>query len=122
MPIYKVTTEGDCEGRSVNSFGYVKANSMEHALRHLFNKGSYAMYQYTICAVDDFVDEAIGEDHLTHLDVELSRCSWSKSEFKGTVTPNEEVLQRKREKVAQILKDNGLTVSDVIQFGGDYGL
>ena len=122
MPIYKVTTEGDCEGRSVNNFGYVKANSMEHALRHLYNNGTYATNNYTIVCVEDFMSRAIGEDHLTHLDVILMRCPWDKSQFEGTVTPNEEVLQRKREKVAQILKDNGLTVSDVLQFGGDYGL
>lgn len=122
MPIYKVMTEHGNGDGGTRLLGYVEANSMEHALRHLYNNGTYATNNYTIVCVEDFMSRAVGEDHLTHLDVILMRCPWDKSQFEGTVTPNEEVLQRKREKVAQILKDNGLTVSDVLQFGGDYGL
>lgn len=117
MPIYHVTTEGDCEGRTTRDLGYVKANSMEHALRHLYNAGLPSTYKYTITTVDTEAQEAVSEEHLTHLSVNLSRTEWDSRVFQGTVAVKPGVImQRKRDKMLKILKDNGLTVEDVINF------
>ena len=119
MPIYKVTTEGDCEGRTIRDLGYVKANSMEHALRHLYYIGLPSTYRYTISTVDTEVREAIAEEHLTHLSVDLSRTEWDSRIFHGTVTVKPEVRQQKRAKMLKILNDNGLTVEDVINLSAE---
>lgn len=117
MPIYKVTTEG--EGRTFIDLGYVKANSMEHALRHLYNAGLPSTYKYTITTVDTEAQEAIGEEHLTHLSVDLSRTEWDSRVFQGTVTNKPEVRQQKRNKMLKILNENGLTVEDVINLSNE---
>lgn len=115
MPVYKVTTEGDCEGRSSKLIGYVEANSPEHAIKHLESIGKYAYYEYSIDVVEYPVIKAKPEAELEYLIAEVKRGYFGG--WRGTVKTNEQVVKQKQEAVLQAMQRAGLSYEDVVNFG-----
>lgn len=119
MPIYKVTTEGDCEGRSVRVLGYVNANSPEHAMKYMKYIGEHAYYDYCVQEQKDVIKDACPEHLLTHLEVTSVR-TYGRSDFPiryGSVKEKEDLEKTKREKIEQIkseLSAMGLSVKDLV--------
>ncbi|AKJ73541.1 hypothetical protein SP40_100 [Salmonella phage 40] len=95
MQIYKVSTEGDCEGRTIKVLGYVKANSPEHAIKYLDSIGKHAYYQYWIDVEDSLVIEASPESELNHLIAEIKNPIYEGGSFRGIVKKNLHVCKRK---------------------------
>ena len=119
MQIYKVTTEGDCEGRTTKLLGYVKANSPAHAIKFLESIGKHAHYQYWIDVENSLVIEATPESGLNHLIAEIESPCYEGGSFKGVVKSNLQVLQEKKQKVKDALLRSGLSYEDVVKFGKD---
>lgn len=115
MPIYKVETEGDCEGKTTKLLGYVEATSAEHAAMHMKHIGKDSYYQYWVTCEYDLVVKAAPLKDLDYL-VPVRSQSYS-SEWCGTVKTNETVMQERRQIVEAALKNSGLTVEDVIKYG-----
>lgn len=116
MPIYKVTTEADCEGRSTKTLGYVEANSPEHAIKYFESIGKHAYYEYWVDEVENLIVKATPEDQLHHLVADMKPAyggSW-----RGIVKTDAEAVKEKERQVAEVLRHAGLSVEDVIKFGG----
>ena len=50
--LYKATTEGDCEGRSIRTLGVFKANSKLQVIEHLVTNNIKACYNYKVEEID----------------------------------------------------------------------
>lgn len=113
--IYKVTTEGDVEGRSVKLLGYVEANSPEHAVKYLKSIGINEYYQYSVECVKNPVIKA------TQTEEQLS--DYVAVEYKGygdvsfwKVSKTAESIQRKKDKIEKTIKEAGLTKEEILEY------
>lgn len=117
MPIYKVTTEDDCEGRSTKHLAYVEADSPEHAVKYLKSIGVHEYYEYYVDVVLNSVHKAVPEETLNMWVAELSLRPYSKDSYKGKVVENTEVRKRCQQTVREAMKRAGLSYEDVVNFG-----
>lgn len=117
MPIYHVTTEGDCEGRSTRDLGYVEANSPEHAVKYLKSIGDHEYYDYYVELVLSSVRKAAPEETLNLWVAELSLRPYSKDSYKGKVIENTKVRKRCQQTVREAMRRAGLSYEDVVNFG-----
>lgn len=117
MPIYHVTTEGDCEGRSTRDLGYVEANSPEHAVKYLKSIGVHEYYDYHVEVALNVVRKAAPEETLDMWVAELSQRPYNKDSYKGKVIESTEVRKRKEQAVREAMQRAGLSYEDVVNFG-----
>lgn len=117
MPVYKITTEGDCEGRTIRDLGFVQANSPEHAIKYLESKGIHAYYAYEIKEVNDVIQIACAEEELSHLSATVAPSNWNNVVLKGQVFTNDKILQNKKKMLREAMKKAGISYEDVINFG-----
>nr|DAY73732.1 MAG TPA: hypothetical protein [Caudoviricetes sp.] len=122
MPIYKVTTEGDCEGRTIKHLGYVEAESPKHAIKYLKSIGKDEYYEYSITQVNNPVVVAKPSNELEHLFAEISQQSYGG--WVGKVKTNTQLLKEKeqavqsaKETIRNVMQRAGLSYKDVVNFG-----
>lgn len=121
MPIYKVTTEGDCEGRTTKHLGYVEAESPEHAIKYLKSIGKDEYYEYSITQVNNPVLIAKPANELEHLFAEIRQQSYGG--WVGKVKTNTQLLKEKeqaiqsaKETIRNAIQRSGLSYEDVVNF------
>lgn len=110
---YVIKTEADCEGRSMKTLGTVMANSPEHAVKYMYHIGKKPYYDYTV-EIAEPVLVACPEEELKHL-VSVDRSNSVNMHF--LVETNKEVYRQKRDHILEVLKSEGLTYEDVVNFG-----
>lgn len=115
MPIYHVTTEGDCEGRTTKSLGYIEADNPEQAIKHLESIGKHAYYEYWIDVVENPVVKAKPVSQLQHLIAEVNQNSYGG--WRGKVKTNDQFIKEKEQAVCEAMKKAGISYEDVINFG-----
>lgn len=116
MPIYKITTEGDCEGRSVKQLGYYEANSAEHAVKYLKSIGKNEYYYYNVEEINNLVTKIdVTESSLSHFKAERSR-NWSNGTTRWTVVTNKELMEQRKHEVQSKLAATGLSKAEILAF------
>lgn len=113
MPIFKVTTEADCEGRSMKTLGYIEAFSPEHAVKSLYNSGISCYYAYNVTLVANPVTVATDIHKLEHLTTEFKGKFASSSSF--TVKHKESPEERKA-KLEDKVKQSGLSIKEMEEY------
>lgn len=122
MPIYKVTTEGDCEGRSTRHLAYVEADSPEHAIKHLKSIGRNEYYEYSITQVNNPIIKAKPASELEHLFADVREQSYGG--WVGKVKENSQLLKERelaiksaKETIKSAMQRAGLSYEDLVTFG-----